>query len=667
MQTCLVVSSRAPSLSALHQRNCQFASAVVHVPSSRRCRRAASTAVAYTTRAPTEELSAPRQETLTVLHKTTSLLPRVLPQRHRSPTEPECLEFWDELLNEAYNDLSVTPGAKVDDRVRLAVCGLDDLSESQARDLVTALLEDPFASEAQKEAIRSRWQSVPEDADAISIQWDHYPTAHASLQVRSAWLQQLPAPVQLVELRSTSRPPPPSASTKTLFTADIPVIVCNPAFTSLDTLVDPAFPQPLPLTHPHAILVVTTLYSAELGSRIKACFPDTLTVLFIDPSRALTALSILSAAPSSPIAVQRYQDDFDGSRISSLTHSIRDVLSARTDPPSRSPAAVLHVHTAQANIAGSLAACRSFLTRALREIDGVCLLLSGLKVRIEEAKVKVPREVFGAASEGADEVQAALDKARRDIGVVMDALTWWKLLWRVDDLAEVVNAAVERVWCKDLEQKLIFHAGRLASLQEDFTKSSKDLLASFPPTSPFHSPVLENTLSRISTTPAYLVDAATLAAPLKWRRQQLSFPTTRLHLSAQRAMFGMGGSVLGSMGAVWAGWVGHLGLLDIGLQPETAVGLGLLGGAAGVRWAIARFEKAKRKWWKDWGRVSEGLGRDLRAALDKTMEEKVLVVPAEACRGLKDLTSRRKDQIDELMEEVAGLETDLARVTSESK
>lgn len=80
-------------------------------------------------------------------------------------------------------------------------------------------------------------------------------------------------------------------------------------------------------------------------------------------------------------------------------------------------------------------------------------------------------------------------------------------------------------------------------------------------------------------------------------------------------MFGMGGSVLGGMGAAWAGWVGHLGLLDVGLQPETAVGLGLLGGAAGVRWAIARFEKAKRKWWKDWARVSEGLGRDLRVRI----------------------------------------------------
>lgn len=200
--------------------------------------------------------------------------------------------------------------------------------------------------------------------------------------------------------------------------------------------------------------MITAPYSADLETRIKTLFPDTLTVLFIDPSRALSALRTLSAAPSSSVAVQRYQDDFDGSRIASLTHAIRELLAASSHILPRSVSPALHVHTAQANVAGSLDACNIFLARALREIDELCLRVGALKDRVEEVRVRVPQEVFGAAGEGADEIQLAVGKAKRDIGVVMGTLTWWRLLWRADDLSEVVGAAIDRAWCKDLESKV---------------------------------------------------------------------------------------------------------------------------------------------------------------------------------------------------------------------
>lgn len=74
----------------------------------------------------------------------------------------------------------------------------------------------------------------------------------------------------------------------------------------------------------------------------------------------------------------------------------------------------------------------------------------------------------------------------------------------------------------------------------------------------------------------------------------------------------MGGSVFGGFGIAWAGWAGQLGLLDIGMQMETALGLGLLGAVAGVRVAVGSFERAKKHWWQDYDRVGEGLERDLR-------------------------------------------------------
>ena len=76
--------------------------------------------------------------------------------------------------------------------------------------------------------------------------------------------------------------------------------------------------------------------------------------------------------------------------------------------------------------------------------------------------------------------------------------------------------------------------------------------------------------------------------------------------------------MLSGMGIAWAGWAEQLGLLGIwglGLEAETAAGLGLFTAVAGVWYSIGRWEKAKRRWWRDWERVGDGLERDLKACL----------------------------------------------------
>ena len=164
----------------------------------------------------------------------------------------------------------------------------------------------------------------------------------------------------------------------------------------------------------------------------------------------------------------------------------------------------------------------------------------------------------------------------------------------------------------------MFHAGRLASLQATFTDSANALARSFPPSSPYHSPVLQNALARIASTPSYPIAATALTSPLHARQSQLGFPTERLHTSAQRAVIGMSGSILSGLGVAWAGWATGLqlfgGLVDVGMSTETALGVGMLGAIVGVRWAVGRWEKAKRRWWKDWDRVGGGLERDLKVS-----------------------------------------------------
>lgn len=92
--------------------------------------------------------------------------------------------------------------------------------------------------------------------------------------------------------------------------------------------------------------------------------------------------------------------------------------------------------------------------------------------------------------------------------------------------------------------------------------------------------------------------------------QLAAYPTTRLHIKAQRIVLGMYSSAVSGLGLSWAGWVGLSEPL-LGLGAETSLGAGLLGAVLGVRWGISSWENAKKKWRQDLDRVGDGLSRDL--------------------------------------------------------
>ena len=54
------------------------------------------------------------------------------------------------------------------------------------------------------------------------------------------------------------------------------------------------------------------------------------------------------------------------------------------------------------------------------------------------------------------------------------------------------------------------------------------------------------------------------------------------------------------------------GALGPGMDLETAVGTGMMISALGVWWMVGRWEKAKKKWWRDWERIGQGLERDVK-------------------------------------------------------
>ncbi|KAH9892780.1 hypothetical protein C8Q73DRAFT_746561 [Cubamyces lactineus] len=681
MPTCLA-SSSGLLRSAVHPHSSYTRELVRHaarnVAGSRRTRPGVRRAALSTsTGALPGKHEEQRTHTLTILHKTSALIPRILPSSRRSPDGPslhESLQFWEDVLGQVHEDLSLSPEQKDKARVRVVVYGVDE--HSGVSDLVTALLEDPFVSEEQKRTLRSRWESQPEGSRFVKVQYGTSPGSEGDIvHIQSSWLQHFGVPLELSEYRPSFA----SESAKALYTADVPIILCDPTSTPLPSIL-PVSPEPLPMTRKHTILAISVpsptqpAASAQV-SQIKAlAAQEGLRVVPVDPARALHGLEQLSGGPATPISVQRYQDDVTGSNVASVTQAVKAILSGAisndTGLTESSRVVAVHIQTGRALVQDALTTCRAVLRHAELEADTVLTGTSSLRGQMEEAKAKVHLEVFGSPEKNDDEIAKAVGEARKHVKVTMDTLQWYKLFWRVDDIREVVTAAVDRAWCRDLERKLVFHAGRLAALQSSFKDSTAALCRSFPPSSPYHSPVLHNTLERIISSPSYPLTAGVLTAPLRSRQSQLGFPTERLHVSAQRAVITMSGSVLGGFSVAWAGWASELGLMggliNVGMGVETAVGVGMLGAVLGVRWAVGRWDKARKRWWKDWDRIGEGLERDLKATLTRAMEQHVTLVPETACSGLEKIVTKRMAEVQELKGEVRTLEAELSVPTPSS-
>ena len=144
----------------------------------RRNQRHASTATALAPKPPVKDLETTFHTPVrTVLHKTAAFAPRVLPSPV-SDSAPSTAAFWEEVLDGTYdrlNSIAAEAPARVVGESNNEKTSLKDTERvdvvygcdqySGARDLITALLEEPFAPEARRDAIRQRWTGANQDVE----------------------------------------------------------------------------------------------------------------------------------------------------------------------------------------------------------------------------------------------------------------------------------------------------------------------------------------------------------------------------------------------------------------------------------------------------------------------------------------------------------------------
>lgn len=164
----------------------------------------------------------------------------------------------------------------------------------------------------------------------------------------------------------------------------------------------------------------------------------------MDPPRAVAAIEALPADPRSSATVQRYQDDFTGSRVSTLTAVLKSRFASGSNH--------IRTQTALAQIRFTLATSHNTIRNAKRELETLSAAIGHLRDRIEETKIRVQGDILGR-QEG-DKVVTALDNARKELSVVMDRLSWFRMVSRVDEISHIVGQAIEKAWCQELEKQV---------------------------------------------------------------------------------------------------------------------------------------------------------------------------------------------------------------------
>ena len=110
-------------------------------------------------------------------------------------------------------------------------------------------------------------------------------------------------------------------------------------------------------------------------------------------------------------------------------------------------------------------------------------------------------------------------------------------------------------------------------------------------------------------------------------------------------MDGLGYSALSVVSTVW------LNAASV-LEGETAFSLGLFGVLGAIRIGVGGWEKAKKKWWADFARVSGGLKADIEARLTALLEQNLF-------KELELVRDRAQSSIDEKTEVVQALTAEL--------
>jgi hypothetical protein len=146
-------------------------------------------------------------------------------------------------------------------------------------------------------------------------------------------------------------------------------------------------------------------------------------------------------------ATEMFQKTFLESRLSELSSSLSSTSTSFNNEEQ------------QYNRQGTVALYAASV--ALDMARGTTLQAKLLVEEVQERRTSLQRTMSAEADMAMESafgdgktVREALEKSRKEIAKALDAFQWWKLPWRVDDLAADLKVSVQRGFVKDLERSV---------------------------------------------------------------------------------------------------------------------------------------------------------------------------------------------------------------------
>lgn len=174
-------------------------------------------------------------------------------------------------------------------------------------------------------------------------------------------------------------------------------------------------------------------------------------VLFVDPRQALGAVTALQANPTSPSAIDRYQRDTLGSRISTIAVAIDEVFCPKDQ--SGTPLPDLRQETALSQVRGSLSASFRSVEAVKKDLNRVASKIDDLLSGVQKIRESTRHDILGKPGED-NKIEKALSLGTKEMNALLGSLSFWKMVWRVDEIGALVSAAVQGQWCKGLENQV---------------------------------------------------------------------------------------------------------------------------------------------------------------------------------------------------------------------
>ncbi|CAE6474283.1 unnamed protein product [Rhizoctonia solani] len=441
------------------------------------------------------------------------------------------------------------------------------------------------------------------------------------LGIKSNWLQNING--EVIECRDHN-------TLNTLLSCDHIILVTD----NIRKLSTPGLQEALDgLSHAPSVSLVVTERASGVPVLIDE-FGDTKPTV-IRPDLAIRGLDAFTQGD-----VNQYQALLMASGLPHFAQAISSLYTESNQPSSPSSTASRAAVRTSTHIArATFSACETAVDNARQSITNTLAPLEPLKTEISS----IGHDALHSTLRGSSTVREGVTSVEARLRAAFRRLPWYSLWWRADEVSSALGEAVS--W-NSLNTQLSFHSGRLAIIRQQMHHKAVALAAI--------SPLLNNRLAQIHARTA--IDPDALSSPLVQRTAQLfapGGPVEDAQRKAQAAVMATAANILGS-GALSAG------LFAIGgMSGGTAIGAGLLGSVASVRWMQSMWARAEKRWWADWARVCAGLERDCETNLNQVVQERVMGSVVAGIQGVEALAAQRADTVSALRQEMSELNKEL--------